>query len=72
MIKIAKLTKKGFSRHQFLLRSFNYVPPKTHSKVIDPYEFLGVDRNEEFVKIKKKYYQLVKEFHPDKNEGKVG
>jgi DnaJ like chaperone protein len=36
----------------------------------DPYEILGVSRNDTFETIKNKYKQLVKKFHPDFIEGK--
>lgn len=36
----------------------------------DPYEILGVSKNDTFETIKNKYKQLVKKFHPDFIEGK--
>lgn len=34
----------------------------------DPYYILGVDKNAEFADIKKAFYKLASEYHPDKTE----
>ena len=34
--------------------------------VKDPYYMLGVDKNAEFSEIKKAFYKLASEYHPDK------
>lgn len=34
----------------------------------DPYYLLGVDRKADFKEIKKVYYKLAGEYHPDKNK----
>lgn len=35
----------------------------------DPYKILGVPRNASLSEIKKRYYKLVKKYHPDRNNG---
>lgn len=42
---------------------------KFSSSVRDPYKILGVAQTADFLEIKKKYFKLVKEHHPDKNQG---
>lgn len=37
-------------------------------KIIDPYKVLEVKKADDFKEVKKKYYQLVAMYHPDKNE----
>ena len=39
---------------------------KNHFSSIDPYKVLGVTKNANKAEIKKRYYKLVKEHHPDK------
>lgn len=39
-------------------------------QVYDPYKLLGVARTDEFSQIKKQYFKLVKEYHPDRNPEK--
>lgn len=41
-------------------------------KVIDPYKLLEVKKSDEFTVVKKKYYQLVSQYHPDKNDSEMG
>lgn len=41
------------------------------STLSDPYYILGVDKNAEFSDIKRTYYKLANEYHPDKNETSV-
>jgi curved DNA-binding protein CbpA len=36
--------------------------------VRDPYAVIGVAKNAEFIDVKKKYFKLVKEHHPDINQ----
>ena len=48
-----------------LLRKFST------TKVIDPYKILESQRTDDFKTIKKKYYKLVAEYHPDKNGTEV-
>ena len=38
---------------------------------IDPYYVLGVDRRMEYDEIKKHYYKLASQYHPDKNPSPV-
>lgn len=40
-------------------------------KVIDPYKLLEVKKGDDFSVIKKKYYQLVSQYHPDKNDSET-
>lgn len=37
-------------------------------KIVDPYKVLQVGRTEDFKVVKKRYYKLVTEYHPDKND----
>mgnify|MGYP001268989976 CR=1 FL=1 len=62
MLKFFKKNPKKF----FLKRKFFSSKPR----VYDPYKLLGVERGDEFSKIKKQYFALVKEFHPDRNPEK--
>ena len=41
------------------------------STFADPYYILGVDKNAPFPQIKKAFYKLANEFHPDKNDTQV-
>lgn len=41
------------------------------SKRIDPYNFLGVNKQDDFKVIKKTYIKLVREHHPDLHQGDV-
>lgn len=56
----------GTPFHSFIKRGFS----KTHS-FVDPYKVLGVRREDDFMSIKKTYYKLVGEYHPDKNDSPV-
>lgn len=38
------------------------------SRMIDPYKVLQVSRTADFSAVKKAYYKLVTEYHPDKND----
>lgn len=40
-------------------------------RVSDPYKMLDATRNEDFASIKKKYYKMVNQYHPDKNPSEV-
>eukprot|EP01017_Pseudomicrothorax_dubius_P002606 TRINITY_DN10148_c0_g1_i1.p1 TRINITY_DN10148_c0_g1~~TRINITY_DN10148_c0_g1_i1.p1 ORF type:complete len:194 (+),score=32.41 TRINITY_DN10148_c0_g1_i1:113-694(+) len=63
---IGLLTKKVFiTRTPFLRRCFS-----TRSQSFDPYTVLGVERNVPFDEIKKQYFKLAAEFHPDRNKAK--
>ena len=44
---------------------------KTHFSYASPYDILGVPEDENLQKIKKKYFNLVTKYHPDKNPTKV-
>ncbi len=37
----------------------------------DPFYILGVDRRADFSEIKKAYFKLAAEYHPDKNSSEV-
>ncbi len=39
--------------------------------IADPYYILGVERNAPFPEIKKAFYRLASEFHPDRNSSQV-
>jgi preprotein translocase subunit Sec63 len=41
------------------------------SSFADPYYILGVDKSSPFPQIKKAFYKLANEFHPDKNDTQV-
>jgi DnaJ-class molecular chaperone len=41
------------------------------NRVIDPYYILGVEKRTEYDEIKKVYYKLVSQYHPDKNPSPV-
>ena len=41
------------------------------STISDPFYILGVDKTAEFDQIKKQFYKLAREFHPDKNDSPV-
>lgn len=43
----------------------------TTAQPTDPYYVLGVDRTTEFSEVKKVFYQLANEYHPDKNTSTV-
>ena len=51
-------------RSGFIFRGFGF-------KVIDPYKILDVRKSDDFKEIKKKYYQLVSQYHPDRNDSEV-
>ena len=38
----------------------------------DPYKTLNSSRQDDFNAIKKRYFKLVSQYHPDRNEGEVG
>lgn len=42
---------------------------QTTQPKFDPYKILGAARNDTLADIKKKYYKLVKKYHPDRNQG---
>jgi DnaJ-class molecular chaperone len=46
-------------------------PRAFFSSFSDPYFILGVDKNAAFPEIKKAFYKLANEFHPDKNNSQV-
>lgn len=55
-----------FRKSNLLLgKSFNF------STATDPYYILGVEKNAEIDEIKKKFYELANEYHPDKNDTSV-
>lgn len=62
MIKILAFTKTI----SLTLRS-----KRAFSAFADPYYILGVDKNAAFPEIKKAFYKLANEFHPDKNDTQV-
>ena len=41
------------------------------STVGDPFYILGVDKNAEFSEIKKQFYKLANQYHPDKDNSPV-
>ena len=41
------------------------------STLSDPFYILGVEKNAEFSDIKKQFYKLANEYHPDKNNSPV-
>lgn len=57
----------GFTKYFSLLRK----PKWCFSSFSDPYYILGVDKNAAFPEIKKAFYKLANEFHPDKNNSQV-
>lgn len=62
-MRIQRLLGQTFS--QRVARSFSV-------KAFDPYKVLGVQRSDDFPTIKKRYYKLVSQYHPDKNGAPVG
>jgi molecular chaperone DnaJ len=50
-----------------LQRSFHSTSPN-HASAKDPYKVLGVDKESKTGDIKKAYYKLAKEWHPDSNK----
>lgn len=63
MIKILNLT----SKNTFRLFSQRY----KFSTASDPYYILGVEKGADFKDIKKSFYKLANEYHPDKNDTAV-
>lgn len=57
----------AFTRHIPL----TFRPAQAFSSFADPYYILGVDKNAPFPEIKKAFYKLASEFHPDKNDTQV-
>ena len=57
----------SFTRHIPL----TFRPTKAFCSFADPYYILGVDKNAPFPEIKKVFYKLANEFHPDKNDTQV-
>lgn len=57
----------AFTRHIPL----TFRPAQAFSSFADPYYILGVDKNAPFPEIKKAFYKLANEFHPDKNDTQV-
>jgi DnaJ-class molecular chaperone len=53
--------------YKYILKSFSL---KSHHNfsTYDPYYILGVEKSSDFDIIKKAYYKLASEFHPDKNK----
>lgn len=41
------------------------------NQMADPYYILGVDKNTDYDEIKKVFYSLANEYHPDKNTSPV-
>jgi preprotein translocase subunit Sec63 len=62
MLKLLKFTKH---------LSLHYRTKGVFSTFADPYYILGVDKNAPFPEIKKAFYKLASEFHPDKNDTQV-
>jgi len=63
MFKILNLTTK--TTFLFCRPYFKF------SSSADPYYILGVEKSSEFKEIKKAFYKLANEFHPDKNDSAV-
>lgn len=53
------------------IQSFIFRPRFFFSTLADPYYILGVEKGTPFPEIKKAFYRLASEFHPDKNDSQV-
>lgn len=62
MIKLSKLANNA---------RLTMLPRFLFSTFADPYYILGVDKNAPYPEIKKAFYRLANEFHPDKNDTQV-
>ena len=58
------MLKKKFIFRFLKTRKYNF-------SYASPYDILGVPEDENLTKIKKKYFNLVSKYHPDKNPSKV-
>lgn len=63
MIKILNLTSK--SSFALFAHKFKF------STASEPYYILGVEKGSDFKDIKKAFYKLANEYHPDKNDSAV-